>query len=495
MKRKFIIILILLLIFLLSGCSSILKNFKDETPPKIVKVQPTDGAKDVDISSEIKVYFNEKLAENSIKSSILLIRKDTGKVMEADVSYKNKVITLDPKRKYVDIGNKIVLRGVKTGLEYQIFIKDDIKDDSGNSLKENHSFEFKTSDLDYGLYWFGPNGECEKYVDGRKNEYYDPQKPVVIYSHGWQPGLYESTFTQDQPYIRSTHNYSINTGKIWRKKGYNIGAWMWGQFAAEGFLEDEIIRVEDAEAKIWFDKNIRYKVRNGSYRYFNQKKSVHEIFYDTYIKALRNNTNENIRLVGHSIGNQVVITLAHKISNNIKENNLDSHYMPKRIALLDPYWSNSHFSNGKSIANVISDYAMEMATKNDVVIENYRTTKTSTLIGDLNYALQDIAAVYRVNAGFLDYLKKLTKFRKEHNYATTWYFWSMKYDIPANNNGVIGARASNYKIKQCMNIHRNSTWFWKMNWFGVGNMAGEETPSPYDDEFTMESGVISAIGN
>lgn len=40
--------------------------------------------------------------------------------------------------------------------------------------------------LDYGLYFFGPEGACAKYVAGKPNKYFKDGQDTLIYVHGWE---------------------------------------------------------------------------------------------------------------------------------------------------------------------------------------------------------------------------------------------------------------------------------------------------------------------
>ena len=50
--------------------------------------------------------------------------------------------------------------------------------------------------LDFGLYFFGEKQNNDKYVVGKKNKYFDPKKPTVIYVHGWERGTTVRNFRE-----------------------------------------------------------------------------------------------------------------------------------------------------------------------------------------------------------------------------------------------------------------------------------------------------------
>ena len=64
------------------------------------------------------------------------------------------------------------------------------------------------STLDYGLYWAGADNEFEKAsVDTQAgSNYYDPDKPTIIYIHGWQSDSVETLYRET---FYNTHNDSL----------------------------------------------------------------------------------------------------------------------------------------------------------------------------------------------------------------------------------------------------------------------------------------------
>ena len=47
-------------------------------------------------------------------------------------------------------------------------------------------FEGFPDALDYGLYFFGPEGACAKHVAGQPNTYFKDGQDTLIYVHGWE---------------------------------------------------------------------------------------------------------------------------------------------------------------------------------------------------------------------------------------------------------------------------------------------------------------------
>lgn len=67
--------------------------------------------------------------------------------------------------------------------------------------------------------------------------------------------------------------------------------------------------------------------------------SAAELFYDVYVAAMteQNYTGGNIRIAGHSLGNQMVVCLAKLVKDGITAGAVPERLRPTRIALLDLY--------------------------------------------------------------------------------------------------------------------------------------------------------------
>ncbi len=195
--------------------------------------------------------------------------------------------------------------------------------------------EFDCRTLDYGLYWFGKGDLAQKASAATKSSFYDPTKPTVIYVHGWQAGSHNLG-------KRATFNYSkadpiygpkVDEADAWIDAGWNIGIFYWNQFS------DELI-VNDAENKIWEDEPVTWKNCDGKAVSTGVPSgNMADILFATYQEALKDYQGPNIRLAGHSLGNQLVTRLAAKAAEAAKQGKISSALVPKRVALLDPYWS------------------------------------------------------------------------------------------------------------------------------------------------------------
>ncbi|MES3023031.1 MAG: hypothetical protein V4857_15780 [Pseudomonadota bacterium] len=185
--------------------------------------------------------------------------------------------------------------------------------------------------LDYGVYWFGGQVASQKAVPGVANPYYGGSRPTVIYVHGWQrdktPLLYRETFDRS-----SESGISQDLTAPWKRDGWNMGIFYWNQFADEG-------DVKDAEAKIWTtagNMGMRWRKADGTYVSGQVNQTAAQLMLASYASAMAGYTGNNIRLVGHSLGSQMVVVTAKLISDAVDRGELPANLRPNRVVLLDP---------------------------------------------------------------------------------------------------------------------------------------------------------------
>lgn len=293
--------------------------------------------------------------------------------------------------------------------------------------------------LDYGLYWVSVEGGVEsqvKALDDSGNiipsivNYYDDSRPTVIYFHGWRNGSSEDGYNRDN--FTFSDNGNSLSHLAWKQRGWNIGIYHWNQFSDES-------EVKNAEAKMWSangPKGMRYRLDDGSYSTLQSPtKSIGEMAFEHIITALANN-NERLRLAGHSLGNQLAVFVAKQINDGINTGTLSENFMPERIALLDPFWS----QDGKSYLGDKNDdgsndwvgertrWAIEdMIYDRDIAVEWYKTSAIfDAWIGDQNSDLENIVAVTNVRFWYLSAIEIVGK----HVNARHWYFQSMADEEP-----------------------------------------------------------------
>ncbi len=245
---------------------------------------------------------------------------------------------------------------------------------------------------DYGLYWFGYGNKSQKFVPGQPNPYFDPSKPTVIYVHGWEKDTGLRYFRETFNYKLNDPNYGINVNMAdaWIKAGWNIGIFYWDMFSDEP-------NVLDAEAKIWSAKTsvkMRWRDHQGNFHDSGITKSAGELFVEEFVKAMSGYKGNNIRIVGHSLGNQMATYLSYRINTQVASGKLPSNLKIKRLALMDPYWSNGKKSylNGKWTGEVCRQYVSYLISSG-TVIELYRSSIIGlTPVADENVQLLRMVA-------------------------------------------------------------------------------------------------------
>ncbi|PFA69147.1 cell adhesion domain-containing protein [Bacillus sp. AFS015802] len=332
--------------------------------------------------------------------------------------------------------------------------------------------------LDTGIYWFGSGNVSQKFIDGQTNPYFNASKPTVIYIHGWQNGstafLNRESFNpkQNDP----INGPDVNTVDYWVSKGWNIGIFYWNQLADES-------EVKDAEAKIWSTsgpKGMRWRKKDGTYSTEGSPTvSAAQLFVNTYKQAMQGFTGNEVRLAGHSLGSQMVTNGAKLISDQVDSGNMASNLRPKRVALLDPFWSKDgkSYLGGKWTGEISREYVTQLKTKG-VVFEQYKSSAiTDVGIGDSNNGMTQLTAFAELKPWYISALDQVGK----HGAARDWYFYSMGSAAPLETkNGVAtgltgpSAATATTRIQTMM----NSSNRWYQN-------AGQYSSNPADDKFEV----------
>ncbi len=322
--------------------------------------------------------------------------------------------------------------------------------------------------LDHGLYWFGYDDSWEKAIPGQSNSYFSNSKPTVIYVHGWQNGSTQKK-NRETFYRKDAGGPDLDLAHAWLAAGYNVGILYWNQFADEG-------EVKDAEAKIWTATGPRaMRWRNSSGAYSNgPTKSVGDLLFDHYKANMASYTGNNIRILGHSLGNQVAIVLTKKISDAVTAGTLPSRLLPKRVALLDPFYSNQakSYLGNRWVGEVCRSYVSELKTKG-VIFEAYRTSAVASTIfvGDANTGLMKMTAFTELKTSYFGTGQQTEK----HNAAVWHYLWSFSSNPPlitGTTRQAASAKTSDSRIAALMNGTKK-----------LVHDRGTSTKEPSDDTF------------
>jgi hypothetical protein len=324
------------------------------------------------------------------------------------------------------------------------------------------------SSLDYGLYWFGDADNYQKAIPNQSNAYYSVSKPTIIYIHGWQKGS-SKALNRESFNRKDAGGPDLDLAYAWRQAGYNVGIMYWNQFADE----DE---VKDAEAKIWTATGTRaMRWRNNAGAYTNgPTQSAADLLLQSYKDNLAGYTGSNIRIAGHSLGNQMAIVLAKKISDAVNAGTMNSKLLPKRIALLDPFYSQNGktFLGNKWVGEVCREYVTNLKTKG-VIFEAYRTSAASSsgFVGDANTGLMNMTAFTEMKTSYFS----LTQQTQKHNAAVWHYLWSFGSNAPVITNTTTeaaSAKTSDARINTIMSGTKK-----------LVHDRGTTTKEPWDDTF------------
>lgn len=346
-------------------------------------------------------------------------------------------------------------------------------------LCANAQTTYDGNSLDVGIYWYGKGNLSEKFIEGQSNTYFNPSKPTMIYIHGWQKDQTKTLHRETLNPIKnnsSKENADVNCADYWIDKGWNIGIFYWNQLADES-------TVNDAEAKIWSingSKKMRWRKRDSSYVEDNTPQvSVSELFIQQYVQAMKNFSGSEIRIAGHSLGNQIAINATYLISNLADKGQIKQKLVPNRVALLDPFYTkySKSYLNNKWVGQVCREYVKSLKNKG-IVFEEYKSSNINDFwIGDSNEGMKQLTAFVDV---YPDYLY-VSNQRARHGASRDLYFYSMAFNAPVEieNNKLTGksagyASTSTERIREMMNSSKK--------WIQKG---GKKTNTPKDDTFEV----------
>lgn len=452
----------------------------------IASITPAANSTNVSIGQPVVVTFTTAVNASSVPATfVTLTDTATNAVLSGRIMWDSTktILYYYPIFKTTAEGSgssaTIRISGPKQGNSYKITLKGTITAANGTTLTVNQSQSYTCANLDFGIWWFNDQGEAQKYIPGVPNQFYDPAKPVVLYVHGWQKSSVTNNYWRENPYFwNDKYTSSMNTGSFWKQKGYNLGVFYWDQFADE----DE---VKDAEAKIWVGNNgqkqMRYKLSNGTYVSYSTAKSAGDLFYDAYVQAVGSNTSGYIRLVGHSLGNQMATYLTYKAATAAKSGSLASALVPKRVYLADPFWSKDGktYLSGKWTGEMCRTYINYTISNFGTIVEQSKSTAAGGyLVGDENLDMRKMTVFFRIWPDFIP----ITDAAIQHSYSVLWYMWSMGGTVQTQYGG-LGAASADSTVKSMMNYGKSSYYYW----YSEGN--GNNTNTPLDDSYIRASGV------
>ena len=188
-------------------------------------------------------------------------------------------------------------------------------------------------DRDFGLYWYNDEGEKMLSEADMPVEFYDPEKPTVVYSHGWKMKPVPEELVTQQSTVESTKGLSgeRDYAAELRAAGYNVGYFDWHLYAADlNYLDDEIWTVATETPDNDSNYAAAVKALNGH--------SFAGEFAREIATVMKNAVNTDLHFVGHSYGGQMVTAAAYTLAKMYDQGLvINPACVPDRVSLADPY--------------------------------------------------------------------------------------------------------------------------------------------------------------
>lgn len=342
---------------------------------------------------------------------------------------------------------------------------------------------------DYGIYFYGHQPDntdatgAEKFISGQTNRFFDPAKPTIIYTHGWQLDGVKNKGREDfrlegEGIDMQTHNY-------WIEQGWNVGIFQWVQLADDGGVPPP----REAEAKIYDVNNslssFRWKNTKGELQPAVYTKSLMKLYAEEYEKLFGTGyTGGRIHLMGNSLGGNLTMALLMELH----QQNITPY--PQRVTLIDPYWSLNltssqvAFPYGFASAYDLSEEAAILAFgQHNTAIEYYRTS----IAGYIGTNDSLIAHTAFTHYGTDYSWNAVTK----HTVPVRQYLWSYQFAPPAEisrpnaftsytptGNFAASAATGDARIRELT----GNEYYWN-------HIDGRSTLSPEDDTFEIREGL------
>lgn len=299
--------------------------------------------------------------------------------------------------------------------------------------------------VDFGLFWFKDvNNGLRGRGSWQNDEYFDPDKPTVIYVHGWQPG--EVQVKRRESWLRQAFDRESDTKNmcaIWKDQGYNVGIFNWNQFGDGDLIHSQAniyyVATEDGlppgHSMIFSALDSNGKSRK-LYRVAGKGGEIEgmdvcDLLYEELRRCLAGydpGPNKEFRMIGHSLGTQVVGRTCDFLIDNP-----DGIPLPTRISLLELAQINV---NNMDVPAMQRGFITRLKGE-QVAIDCYQSTDLQSILGGVNLAyvgeIHDMCAYGRWRP---DYIKPLSVglsvFQNSHNEIVRWYMQSFKYnEFPA----------------------------------------------------------------
>ena len=346
-------------------------------------------------------------------------------------------------------------------------------------------------DIDYGLHWYGRNQASQKAEAGEQNPYYDPTKPVLIFVHGWMPNQAGTPPTMQFAYNDSERDiaYDIDLAEAWLDDGWNVGFFYWHPFSDE----DSVL---DAEDKIWTadgEKGMRWRDGEGVYHTEGMpERSASELFFDAYVSALDDFEGGEIRVAGHSLGNQMATLLTKQLIEGIDVGDVDEDLLPARLTLLDPFWSpfEKPYLDEERTGTVLRQYILDEIIPRGIGVEWIRSSLLTEVseLGILTPELQKVASTLELSPDFCPGIDQTCR----HDAAWQLYLLSYGEEAPqeclaAPGSDVCVPTGEQIPLANMPTAELLQVMAYPYDWLqvmGPDEVDGRITPTTTDDWFT-----------
>ena len=204
--------------------------------------------------------------------------------------------------------------------------------------EDNRIFAVNSENEEYGLWWYGPDGSDDTAVRASaelSEDYYDPSKPTVVYSHGLKMNEPLELLKPVEKAVNMVKNgegidlaeYGSYAKQL-KDLGYNVAYFRWTKYAA--FLTGN-------EQMIWMTQTNK----SGTFAELKNDfagASLAGEFAREFVTSMRGYQGQPVYFIGHSFGAQMVTAAARTLYGMNEKGMLNNDgILPGRLLLADPY--------------------------------------------------------------------------------------------------------------------------------------------------------------
>ncbi|MBC8163966.1 MAG: hypothetical protein H7Z42_22380 [Roseiflexaceae bacterium] len=274
---------------------------------------------------------------------------------------------------------------------------------------------------------------------GRKD---NPTNPALVFAarHEFEWRAVDPLLVNDPQWQYADPTQVINVSSGWLADGWNVGVFHWTQLADDDDIAASWGTPIHTEAKIWTADRSGVKMRwrkcnPDNTLIFEERaaamptKPVKNLFYDAYKAALAQYQGSEIRMVGHSLGAQLEVATAKLLYDDAA---WPANRKPKRIALVDPYWTppqsvNTYKPEGVAAGELTRRYVRALIQAGVIFERNTTSEVNENNFGDTNRELDSLISNTKYDT---DYLSGPDKIFDRHTAGFKVYFWSRAFAAP-----------------------------------------------------------------